>query len=199
MAKLNSVSSDKLGLEIEYIGWRHGWLNYEITFCWRNKCLLNSRCLKRKTKRVGAILANDEPNEIEQDDLIRTLKKVLETNKPDYWEPIEPEVTIAFYPEMHFPFIESHWERVYESDPMKVRREEREQQKQESGGILPDDDITVAVMVDTYNFIDEGGYSGDGVALILHPTRQQLEVFCAELEREYEALEKPKMVEETEG
>lgn len=195
MAKL---SSGNLSLEIEYTGWKCGWLNYEITFCWGGKHLLNSRCLKRKTRRTGASWVNNEPNEIEQDDLVRVLKRVLETNKPDYWEPIEPEIVVAFYPEMYFPFIDSHWELMYESDSMKVRREEREEQKEEFGGKLPDDDITVVVNVDTYNFVGEGGYSGQGIALIMVVSRETLEVFCTDLEREYVVLEKPKMVEDTE-
>ncbi|MFQ6072795.1 MAG: hypothetical protein ACE5KT_08875, partial [Methanosarcinales archaeon] len=114
MAKLQS---DNLTLEINFTTFDYEWVNYEIFFYWEDNIIINDSILKRSSeywskRRIGSFLAN----EYRKDTLIETIKKVLDTNEPDYWEPIEPDVIIAIYPEMFFPFLKSHWEPIYEGE-----------------------------------------------------------------------------------
>ncbi len=195
MAKL---TSNHLTLEIRFREFdKAGWVQYEVFFLWQNQPLVNDALLKRdraywNARSTGAFKAND----YERDDLITIIEKVLETNQPEYWQPIEPDVTVAFYPNMEFPFLESHWQWVEEDDESRQTEEAAEQHKPIAEDAPPDDWITLIVAVDTYNLKDSHGYSGEGLALIICPTRQQLEEFCAELKREYqEFVEKYKVNE----
>ena len=116
--------------------------------------------------------------------MIAKIEKALETNEPGYWEPLDPDVTIAIYPEMFFPFLRSKFEILYESEDFKQSREQREKRKQETGK-LPDDPINLIVFIDAYNFENSDAYSGEGPALIMCPDRSALEFFCSELKQEY--------------
>jgi hypothetical protein len=196
MAKL---TSNHLTLEIRFREFdKAGWVQYEVFFLWQDQPLVNDALLKRgreywNARSRGAFKAND----YERDDLIATIEKVLETNQPEYWQPIEPDVTVALYPQMDFPFLESHWQRVEEGDENQQTEEDTERNRPIIEDDLPPDDwITLIAAVDTYNLKDSRGYSGEGLALIMCPTRQQLEEFCAELKREYqEFVEKYKVNE----
>lgn len=163
-----------------------GWVQYEILFKWGDQPIINDSILKRynehwANRSFGAFKANDH----REDSFIQILDKVLETNEPDYWEPIEPDVTIGIYPDMYFPFLESHLKLVWEKPEAKQKREERERGKSEAAGRLPDDPITLVIFVDQYNMEDCEPYSGEGPALIMVPTRKQLETFAKELKKEY--------------
>lgn len=59
------------------------------------------------------------------------LKRVLKEDKADYWEPMEPDIVVAIYPEDYFPFLPSHHKLLYESDEHKAKREAREALKKE--------------------------------------------------------------------
>jgi hypothetical protein len=179
MAKL---TSGNLTLEIRFREFDDaGWVQYEILFLWENKPIINDALLKRcnkhwQARNYGAFKAN----QYERDDLIAKLEKVLETNEPGYWEPLEPDIIIGIYPEIAFPFLRSKLEILYESEEFRQSREHREKSKQETGK-LPDDPITLIVFVDAYNFENSDGYSGEGPALIMSPARSALELFCSEL------------------
>ena len=176
-------NSEGTTLEICFKDFEDGWVSYEINFLWRGDPILNEAILGRKQLREtyspGAIFAND----YRESDLLPILKKVIETNQPDYWEPIEPDVILAIYPEMRFPFLPGKYRVIRESDEYRRKREEREKLKAEKG-ILPDDWITLICFVDAYAF-KNGGYCGDGVSLHLDIRRQELERFYEDLKTEY--------------
>jgi hypothetical protein len=185
MAKL---TSNHLTLEIRFREFdKGGWVQYEVLFLWQDQPLVNDALLKRdraywNARSTGAFKAND----YERDDLIATIEKVLETNQPEYWQPLEPDVTIAIYPGMDFPFLESHWQPVEEDDACQQVAGDEAQREPASDDEPQDDWVTLIVVVDTYNLKDARSYSGEGLALIMRPTRQELEVFCADLKREYQ-------------
>lgn len=182
MAKLHS---DKLTLEIKFATFNYGWIVYEIGFYWQDGAIVNDDILKRNgecwnSRSFGAFLANDYA----QDHLIETLEKVLDTNEPDYWEPIDPDVIIAIYPEIHFPFLPAHYEVIYESQRAKHTRERWEKEKQEREK-LPDAPVTIITLIDAYNFKNCDAYSGDGISLHLTVNRGSLEEFVMQLNTEY--------------
>lgn len=116
------------------------------------------------------------------------MQKALETDEPDYWEPTEPDVVIAFYPEVPFSMLPSRARSIYEAEHIKHERETRELRKQANGGKLPDDTITMIAMVDAYNWRGCSAYSGQGYALVMSPTRASLERFRDQLSAEWESL-----------
>lgn len=123
------IRSGNLSLDIKFKRFEDEWIAYEISFLWRDEIIVNDKILKKNRwweKRIhGTFLAND----YEKDFLIETIKKTIETNKPEYWEPIEPDVKIAIYPEEYFPFLKSHWVPVEEVDEKiaQIREQLKEQ------------------------------------------------------------------------
>jgi hypothetical protein len=124
-------------------------------------------------------------NEYRVDTLIPVIRNVLESNEPDYWQPLEPDIVLAIYPEIYFPFLPPKWELVSESEKISRMRETHQLVK-DLAGQLPDDPFTVITLIDAYNFGDTSGYSGVGPALILHASRWQVKNFCDQLQGEYE-------------
>lgn len=193
MAKLLSNS---LSLEVKYKGFRHGWVEYSISFMWEDESLINDNVLKRSgdywgSRSKGTFLAN----EYRQDTLTETIEKVLETDKPEYWEPMEPDVVFTIYPEMYFPFLEPHWQVAWESEQAREQREKHEKEKREKGK-LPDDAFTIIVFIDAYNFRNCTAYRGEGVSLHIVVERAMLESFCRELKAEYLEFKKEFKVDE---
>ncbi|MDM8548801.1 hypothetical protein QUF72_01935 [Desulfobacterales bacterium HSG2] len=191
------LKSELLSLEISFTRFDEaGWVHYEICFRWKNELIINDKILKRDgeywgARKTGSFLAN----EYERDGLTRVISQVLNSNEPEYWEPMEPDMIVAIYPEMYFPFMKSHHKLVYERDEHRKEREEREKRKKESGR-LPDDIFTIIVFIDAYNFKDSNAYYGEGISLHLIADRETLEKFNSELSKEYaEFKEKYKLDE----
>lgn len=90
------LKSELLSLEINFVGFEYGWLQYEIYFRWENEPIINDNLLKRDgeywgSRKTGSFLANED----EKDRLIDTISKVLQTNESQYWEPIDPDIIVA--------------------------------------------------------------------------------------------------------
>ena len=190
------LKSELLSLEINFVGFEYGWVQYEIYFRWENEPIINDNLLKRDgeywgSRKIGSFLANED----EKDRLIDTISKVLQTNESQYWEPIDPDIIVAIYPEMYFPFQRSHYTLIHESEDYKKKRGEREKLKKELGS-LPDDSFTIIVFIDAYNFKNSDAYYGEGISLHLIVDRVTLENFNSELSREYSEFKEKYKVDE---
>lgn len=184
MAKLQS---DNLILEIIFKPFEYEWINYEIMFCWKDDIIINDNILKKAgeywgKRPYGTFMAND----YERDHLIDTIRKVLDTNGPEYWEPLEPDAKIAIYPDEFFPFLKSHWTLVDEKDD-ETKQDENEKQEKDKN---TDDLFTVIIFIDSYQFKGCVAYSGEGISLHMVVTRKDLEKFATDLEIEYSNIEK---------
>jgi hypothetical protein len=178
MAKLQS---DNLVLDVKFKSFEYEWINYDIRFYWKDEIIINDNILKREgewwSKRdYGTFMASD----YEKDHLIDTIKKVLKTNKAEYWEPLEPDVTIAIYPNTFFPFLKSHWTLIDDDKEKQIENEIQER--------FEDDLFTVITFIDSYGFKDEESYSGEGISLHMIVRREDLEKFVTDLETEYYKL-----------
>ena len=178
MAKLQS---DNLTLEIKFSRFENDWIAYEISFLWKDKTIINDEILKKGIRRkYGTFLSND----FEKDYLIETIRRVLDTNKPEYWEPVEPDAIIAIYPEIIFPFL-NHWIPVdekehKEQDVLELSEDEKQ--------YITNEVFTVIAFIDRYEFEDCKSYSSEGIALHLIVTREDLEKFVSDLKKEYDSL-----------
>lgn len=182
MAKLQSGD---LNLEIVFNSFEDEWVAYEIKFSWKDDIIVNDSILKRDSewsgkRRYGTFLAND----FEKDHLTEVMRKVLDTNEPDYWEPVDPDVLIAVYPEMFFPFIKSHWIAIESRELKQIEKEKPAKCNN------PDDLFTIITFIDTYNFKNSGAYSDQGISMHMIVKRKDLEKFVTDLETEYKNLEK---------
>jgi len=158
------------------------WVQYELLFLWQGEPIINDALLKRHNEHWAArSYGAFKANEFEHDTLIKTLERVLATNQAGYWEPLEPDVIIGFYPGRYFPFLPSHWVPV-DREVEQVLLEEKDNPSEYPAS---DDLVTVIVFVDAYNLHDCKGYSGEGIGLFLLPTRQELQLFLQELKEEY--------------
>lgn len=185
MVVMAKLQSGDLNLEIVFNSFGDEWIAYEIKFFWKDDIIVNDSILKRDSewlgkRRYGTFMAND----YEKDHLIEVMRKVLDTNEPDYWEPVEPDALIAIYPEMFFPFIKSHWVIIEEGDVKQIEKEKPEK------GKSPDDLFTIITFIDTFNLKNSDAYSGQGVSLHMIVKRKDLEKFVTELETEYKNREK---------
>lgn len=173
------------------------WVQYEIYFRWQGEPIFRDELLKRSPsgwvdRPKGALKANEHHG----DSLIAVLEKVLDCNEFDYWQPIEPDIVVGFYPDAYFPFMPSHSKIIYEAEHVKTEALAREKQKRENGGKLPDDTITMVAMVDSYNFKDCVAYEGQGPAFIMTPSRENLEQFLSDLKAEWKLFEVEQRLEE---
>lgn len=178
MAKLES---NNLSLDVKFISIEGEWVNYEFKFYWKNEIIVNDNILKKSTeywrkRSFGAFLAND----YEEDNLIEIIKKVLDTGKCVCWEPMEPDVKFAIYPERYFPFMETRYNLFEEMEKMRKEKEGKEKS--------PEDLFTIITFIDSYNFDGSTAYSDEGISLHLIVERRDLEKFVSELETEYGGL-----------
>ena len=181
MAKLQSY---ELTLEVKFNSFEDEWVNYDLKFYWKDDIIINDNILKRDGKwwgkrNYGAFLADD----YQKDNLINTIRKILETNKADYWEPLEPDVKIAIYPDEFFPFLKSHWTLIDD-----FGEEQIEYIEQDEKCLNGNDLFTIMIFIDSYNFKDSKSYSGEGISLHMVIRREDLEKFVADLEMEYNKL-----------
>ncbi|MDR1007992.1 MAG: hypothetical protein LBL65_05460 [Campylobacteraceae bacterium] len=169
----------------EFTNFEYGWIRYQFFFLWKDESIIKDESIKkwneyRNNHSKSAFLASS----YEEDGLLLFLKELLESDKADYWTPIEPDITIAIYPDSYFPFLKSHATIIYESEKLKREEEVRKKLKKEKGK-LPDDEYTFIVFVDAYNFKEADAYYGQGFLLQMIVSRQDLEIFANDLEREY--------------
>lgn len=185
---MSILQSDNLSFDFRYTGFSAGWVQYQFYFLWNGEPIIRDELLKKHSsywasRPNGAFLARD----YEYDGLLPLLKKVLETDKADYWESLDPDIVVALYPDDYFPFLPSHWKLIRENETLKAKREEREKLKQEKIK-LPDDSYTFIAFVDAYNLKDADTYYGQGLSLQMIVERRDLEKFVSDLEKEYEAF-----------
>lgn len=119
MAKLESAD---LSFDFRYTGFKGGWVQYQFLFLWRGEPIVKDGVLKRcndywNDRPESEFLANED----EKDSFLPFLNKVLETDTADYWEPIEPDIIIAIYPDEYFPFLKSHWVLIRESEQAREK------------------------------------------------------------------------------
>lgn len=186
MAKL---TSGNLSIEIRFLELdEYKWVQYEILFLYKDQPMIQDALLKRvnehwSKRSLGAFKANED--EGGAGGLIETLRKALDTDEMQYYEPLEPDFTLAIYPNMAFPFMKSRYERIYTSERALEKERQREQARVDAGGKLPDDYFTIILMIDLYNFGDEIAYAGEGPALIMMPQRKEVQTFLEEYEQEF--------------
>lgn len=193
MAKL---SNEKMTLELTFTGYEYKWVGYEIKFLWEAIPVINDAVLKRvnehwNKRSKGAFIASDD----ERDRLIPVIKKVLETDTPDYWQPIDPDVTIEIYPDDLdlYPPVESHFRVIKICDEWVNDAKKREELKKKIGQ-LDDDLFVVVTRIDAYNFKNQDAYCNFGtshsccISLLLTISRADLKQFVADLETEYKDL-----------
>jgi len=186
------LSDDKLTLEVsvcyrsQYLPDR--WLvRYEVTFIWDKTPIVNDGVIENYSYLNGHSPGKFMIEDHDGPYLIDTMHKVLVTNAPDYWEPMEPGAVFAFYPGMAFPFLPSHMQLLWENSDRRQIQEQEEQAHDDASCVLSTDMVQVIAFIDAENFKDSSGYAGSGLAIVLSPTRQELEHFCEQLRQEYES------------
>jgi hypothetical protein len=158
------LKSEGLGFEFKYADLKYGWIDYQFRFLWRGEPLVNDRVLKRLGPYWGGrpactfLAMEDEP-----DGLLKMLRKGLAADEMSYWEPVDPDITVALYPDDYFPFLTTPY---------------AEKQRQ------PGDYFTLIILANVYNFKGEDAYGGQGLALHMVSARHELEAFTDQLEKE---------------
>ena len=182
------LSVGDLSLEIAYRDFEGGWVNYDIWLRWQGEPVINDAILKRQgeywgKRGIGAISASADG----ECGVLPLLRRVIETQKSDYWEPIDPDILLAVYVDGSFPFLPSKWVLIEESPQQKAEREERTLAREKSGPLL-DDLVEIILFADIYNFSGAEAYAGDGFCFRLTPTYAALQNFYGDLRGEYVAF-----------
>jgi hypothetical protein len=190
------LQSGNLSFDFQFADFDAGYIKYKLCFLWRDEPIINEEVLKRGTEyRSNLPKGGFVADEFRQDYFVPFLRRILENDKADYWQSLDPDIVVAIYPDEYFPFLKSHWVLLHESEEQQQKREAQLQRKKELGK-LPDDSYTVIVFVDAYNFKGEGVYQGDGFSLQMIVNRTSLEAFADALAREYEEFKKQFKVDE---
>ena len=198
LRRMAKLTSDRLTLEVRFREFDDCcWVQYDVLFLWDGLPMVDDTLLKRSPsawadRGTGTFRANESDG----DGLLPVLKRILDEDRADYWEPIEPDVILAFYPEQYFPFLPSHYTVAYEADHIKEARLERNRAKAAAGGRLADDPITIIAFADAYQWREAPAYSGNGLALVLRTQRGDLQRFHDQLAEEYEAFRRKWRIEE---
>ena len=184
-SKMATLHEGDFSLEIRHREFEHGWVYYDIWPKWGGEPILNDAILKRHNtpwakRGVGAIKAC----EYRECEVLPLLRRVLETNQPDYWTATDPDITLALYPDRGFPFLPPKSRVVYEAPHIIAEREARDRKRLETGP-LPDDLIEMMLFVDVYNFSGAGAYHGSGTCFRFTPLRLELQKFYDDLRAEY--------------
>lgn len=170
------LKSGNLSLHINFKKLEDDWIAYEMSFLWKDKPIINDDIFKKgrwwDKRQYGTFLADD----YKVDFLIDTLKKSIDTDNMQFWEPIEPDVKIAIYPNILFPFL-----KIDTTDISEVEIEE-----ELSEGKF----FTLLIFVDVYNFEGCGAYSSEGVSLHMIVEKEDLIKFIADMEEEYNNMTK---------
>jgi hypothetical protein len=124
------LESGNLRFDFQFAEFDGGYITYHISLLWQGESVMNDKVFKRGNeywdkRPVGGFLAD----EYREDYFVPFLRKILEDNTADYWESLDPDVTVAIYPDEYFPFLKSHWVRVQESEQQE--REARLQRKKD--------------------------------------------------------------------
>ncbi len=164
------------------------WLHYHVRFLFNGEPMINDSLLKRwgpywGSRPPGTFLVNDHQG----DSLIPKIQVALDTDQPVRWTPIEPDMSIAIRPGQLFSYLQDDWELVYMSEQAQQELETYEMTKGLFGK-LPSDSFSVIAMIDAYNFGTTSAYYGQGLALILTVTRQQLQEFHDALKSELDPI-----------
>ncbi len=187
MAKL--TSSD-LTLEIRFRDYELGALHYETLFLWQDEPIISDSVISRHTKflndrSAGAFKAHQN----REDDLIPVLGKLIETNEPSLWK--KSNLQMVIWPDEQFPLtslFEFEW-KIAESS--RAGKSIREFEKTRESDILGES-MTFFVFVDRANF--RGGMTplmsntGEGIVLLMRPTKAAVGQFLADLSKEYALL-----------
>jgi hypothetical protein len=184
------LQSGNLSFEFQFVNFENGYITYHLFLLWQGQPVMNSEILKRGNDyRNNYGKSGFIADEFRGDRFVPFLRRILEEDKADYWQSLDPDVTVAIYPDEYFPFLESHWVIIHESEKLRQEREAQIQRKKEQGK-LPDDSYTIIVFVDAYNFKGENVYQGDGFSLQMIVDRASLEAFADALTDEYEEFKK---------
>ena len=176
---------EALSLEIAYRDVEDGCVAYDIWLRWRDEPILNDNILKRRNeywrkRGFGAVYASEHGG----CGVLPLLRHVFETNSPGYWEPTDPDVLLAIYPEGGFPFLPPNWRPARDKPDARTVQKARERETAIEGA-RPDQLIELILFVDVYTFEDAYMYYGDGVCFRLSPRRDQLEELYKSLRAEY--------------
>lgn len=184
------LSRGNLTLEIRFVEYEQRWVQYEILFLYRDEPLIPDAFLKRinehwNKRSRGAFKAN----EYKQDSLIPVLERAIQTDQPQQWTPLEPDVVVKIlrdnYSDTQFDTGRSEIQILEISPELVERAKEAAMVRGLFGGRLPDDVFELTVFIDLYNFGEERGYQGIGPALVITASRRDLETFVTELKAEY--------------
>jgi hypothetical protein len=185
------LSKGNMTLEIRFKEYdEQRWVQYEILFLYRDVPLISDTFLKRinehwNKRSPGAFKAN----EFQRDSLILVLERAIQTNQPQQWKPLEPDIVVKIlrddYSSAGFDTGQSEIQILEISPELVEHAKQAAMVRDFFGGRLPDDVFELTVFIDIYNFGEERGYQGIGPALVITASRRELHSFVEELKAEY--------------
>jgi len=167
-----------LSLEIKPFKDYRGNIDLRFYFKYKDKNVFNKDIFAKDNKDCSFVTE-------EETSLSLLIKKVLDTNQPDYWDSMEPRVVIGIYPNLEFPFLKEH---ETEKGNYYLFSENNDIQWSNLKSISSKEkgnyDYTIIVCLDSVGLQGEGLSFYQGMSLIIRADRDELEKFVEELEFE---------------
>lgn len=185
------LANDGLELEIRYAGFEYGWVEYSFDCRWRGRPIFADEVMKRSPEGwAGRGRGQFRGNVDVICGLLPFFDELFSTRRPAFLEPIEADFIIAAYPNQFFPFLPSKATVVYKSECFRAERLAEEKAREQAGGVLDSDPVTLILSFDAYQFAESGYYRGAGPALHMLPSWGELKDFADALRREFVLFER---------
>jgi len=186
------IADGKLGMEIGFRKTQdEEFVEYDIRFLWQGEPMMRREILKVGNdywsgRLDGGFRADDHGS----DTLIPALRSALEHSTAGYWEPIEPWVTLYFFPGITLDDLPLLWACAVGEPQTQAQQGYLHRLRAERRSTKAEDLWLLVARVDAMNFKDEDMFSGAGPALSVQVERQQLERFVDDLEQECAAAQR---------
>jgi hypothetical protein len=132
------------------------------------------------SREVGQMLGN----ECQLCCLIPFLNDVLFSHEADFVTPLDPDFTLAIWPDAAFPFLPSKDRLIWMSDEHRAKLNREQAERERAGGILDDDRVQLILAFDAYQF-SNSCYQTSGPAVHMLPTWGSLRKFAGSLHEEF--------------
>jgi hypothetical protein len=188
MAKISNRETG-LSLEVCFATYMHEWIFYYFFPCWRGKPVFNPAIIKPSFRRAKHPRHALSAENYQVENLVATIRGVLDSGLPDEWSPHEPAIVISIIPPGWYSYYWQSSARAMVSENRSKRAKLMQELRAATAAPKkPRDEFEIELAMDAYVLAPKGEYFGPALKFKMIVERQQLEKFHDDLKVEYKAF-----------